>query len=351
MREKITNLKEAYKISKVSPMFYSKTVNSLVLFSYHFVDPAIFQDYPETRELRGIIFDSISGEVIARPFPKFFNLGEDACTVTVDTEVSANEKIDGSLVTAFVHNQQIQLASKGSLNSWVVQEATQLLTANHKKLVKDLYDRGYTTIFEYISKDKPVVIHYPHSNLVFVGARSVDSGEMMTPEAIVEIAERYNVPYAHIQFQNVQAEEIKKTIRNEEGIEGVVAYADSSNIAKIKTEWYFLLNRYSPMNLTEKQIRKAFFDGTIDDIYSSLPEASKKRVNEVIAKITKRIEKRVKEVSEFFETVDTSISRKEFALLVQKLVKPEHRGIYYAVQFHGKSVEEAVFEYFKKHML
>ena len=342
-------LKEAYKLSQLSPMFYSKKHNSLVIFSYHFVDPIVFQNYPQTRELRGIVFDSVSGEVVARPFPKFFNLGEDACTVTEDTEVSANEKIDGSLVTAFVYNQRIQLASKGSLNSWVTQEAIQLLTANHKKLVKDLYDRGYTTIFEYISKDKPVVIHYPHSKLIFVGARSTYSGELMTPEVIVEIAERYNVPYAHIQFQNVQAWEIKKSIRNKEGIEGVVAYADSANIAKIKTEWYFLLNKYSPMNLTEKQIRKAFFEQTIDDIYSSLPEASKQRVNEVIAKITKRIEKRVKEVSEFFETVNTSISRKEFALLVQKSVKPEQRSIYYAVQFYGKSVEEAVFEYFKKH--
>ena len=344
------NIEEAYKLSELSPMFYTQKHNGLVIFSYHFVDPSVFQNYPETRELRGIVFDSVSGEIVARPFPKFFNLGEDACSLTEDAIVSANEKIDGSLVTAFVYDQQIRLASKGSLNSWVVQEARQLLTASHRKLIEDLYNQGYTPIFEYISRDKPVVINYPSSELFFVGARDVDSGEMMMPEAIVETAERYNVPYARIQFQNVRVGVIKESIRNEEGREGVVAYADSVNIAKIKTEWYILLNKYNPMNITEKQIRKAFFDGSIDDVYSSLPEASQKKINEVIAKITGEIEKKVKEVNEFFENVDTSISRKEFAILVQKSVKPEYRNICYAVQFYGKSVEEAVFEHCKKYM-
>jgi len=344
------NLKEAYKISQLSPMFYSKKFNDLVIFSYHFVDPSVFQRYPESRELRGIVFDSTSGEVIARPFPKFFNLGEDACAITGNTVVSANEKIDGSLVTAFVYNQQVQLASKGSLNSWVTREAAQLLSENHKQLVRDLHNQGYTVIFEYVSREKPVVIQYPRSELIFVGARSVDSGEMMMPETIAEIAKRYSVPYARIQFQRVRAGKIRESIRNKEGIEGIVAYADTVNIAKIKTEWYFRLNKYNPQNLTEKQIRKAFFEQTIDDIYSSLPEASKQRINEVIAKITKRIQKTVNEVREFFKAVDPTMTRKDFALLIQKTVRPERRCIYYAVQFHGKSVEEAVFEYFKKYM-
>lgn len=97
-------LKDAEEILGTSSMFYSREEDNLVIFSYHYANPKVFMEHPIAKELRGIVFDKETGEVVARPFPKFFNLGEEACTVTEDDVVTANEKIDGSLISLFARN-------------------------------------------------------------------------------------------------------------------------------------------------------------------------------------------------------------------------------------------------------
>jgi len=328
-------------------MFYHREEGGMVIFSYHWQDPTVYNTNPLSRELRGIVFDKETGEIIARPFPKFFNLGETGCVVSSDDVVSANEKIDGSLATAFIHDSKIRFASKGSLNSWVTEKAEKLMTTNHKSLIHDLYDQRFTPIFELIDTDNPIVIEYPRSELVFIGARNIDTGDLLTPEEIEEVGRQYSVPFTRIQYKNMRVEEIKKEISDQEGIEGVVVYADNQRIAKVKTEWYHRLNKFNPQNFSEKAVIQAFFDQTLDDIYPSVPEASKKKINTVIQKINREIQQKIEEVREFFNSIDTSkMSRKDFAMAVIN-TRPEMKGVFFAV-YDGQSIEEAVFQYLKK---
>src|SRR5690349_16609824 len=53
---------------------------------------------PVTRTCRGLIINDETGEIVARPFPKFFNYGEPA-TEGLDTSGPActTDKMDGSL--------------------------------------------------------------------------------------------------------------------------------------------------------------------------------------------------------------------------------------------------------------
>ena len=320
----------------------------MVIFSYHWQDPTVYNTNPLSRELRGIVFDKKTGEIIARPFPKFFNLGETGCVVSSDDIVSANEKIDGSLATAFIFNSEIRFASKGSLSSWVTEKAVKLMTDNHKSLIQDLYDQRLTPIFELIDTDNPIVIEYPRSELVFIGARNIDTGDLLTPEEIEEVGRQYSVPFTRIQYNNMRVEEIKREISDQEGIEGVVVYADNRRIAKVKTDWYFRLNKFNPQNLSEKAVIQAFFDQTLDDIYPNVPETSKKKIDTVIQKINREIQQRIEEVRKFFNSIDTSkMSRKDFAMTVIQNTRPEMRGVFFAV-YDGQSIEKAVFQYLKK---
>jgi RNA ligase len=335
-------IKDAYSISSSYPMFYHREEGGLVIFSYRWQDPTVFSDYPLSRELRGIVFDKESGEIVARPFPKFFNFGEVGCAVSSDNVVSANEKIDGSLVTAFIHDSEVRFASKGSLKSWVVQKSEKLVTDRHQTLIYELYDRRFTPIFELIDTENPVVIEYPRSELIFIGARNIDNGDLLTPEEIEEIGKRYDVPFTRVRYRNVRVKEIKKVIDDQEG-------ADNQRIAKIKTGWYIRLNKFNPQNLSEKAIIQAFFDQTLDDIYPGVPETSRKTINTVVEKINEGIQRRIQEVREFFKSIDVSeMNRKDFAMTVIQNTRPEMRGVFFAV-YDGQSIEEAVFQHsFKK---
>lgn len=338
------NLSEAFKLQATSPMFFHKQKGSLVIFSYHYIDPSVFASHPETRELRGIVFSKETGQIVARPFPKFFNLGESSCSVDAESVVSANEKLDGSLVTAFVHEGNVVLASKGSFESSIVEIAQKLLSENYVSLIKRLYSQGHTTIFELLDKDNPIVISYPNSKLVLVGARDNENGEFFLPQQIRLLGKYFGVPYAELLFEDIKISDLAPKIKGLEGKEGVVAYASSHEIAKIKSDWYFKLHKFNTIALTEKRVWEAFFDQTIDDIYSQLPPELKLRIDETLTKINKRIKKRTVEVKEALENADKS-SRKAFALSIAKY--PKHLRDPCFKAYDGTTVEEAVFQNMK----
>lgn len=50
-----------------------------------------------TRQCRGLIFDRVTGEVMARPFPKFFNHGEPDAPHLEEGPIRVYDKLDGSL--------------------------------------------------------------------------------------------------------------------------------------------------------------------------------------------------------------------------------------------------------------
>ena len=58
-------------------------------------------DHAILREARGLIFDSVSGRVIARRFHKFFNLGEreDVMEIDLSKPHVIMDKLDGSMIT------------------------------------------------------------------------------------------------------------------------------------------------------------------------------------------------------------------------------------------------------------
>jgi len=265
--------------------------------------------------------------------------------------VTSNEKIDGSLIFAFIHNDNIMLASKGSFDSDVVVKARQIINDNYIQLIRDLYKKGYTAIFELVDAGNPIVIQYPYTELILIGARKNSDGSMVTPEEIAELGKKYKVKYSGIKYRGT-AGSVKAKLSGLEGIEGVVGYKNSHEICKIKTRWYLKLHKFNPYGLTDKNIKEAFFNQELDDIYPNLSPTARARVDKIVGQITKRIKNKSNKVREFLERHSDITDRKEFALLLKKEIenKREH-WIYFQVRFNNKPIEKTVFDYLKKALL
>jgi RNA ligase len=96
-----------------------------------------------TLQTRGLVTDN-EGNVVARPFKKFFNLEEGKHTPTSDFEVF--EKMDGSCIILFNYEGEWVFASRGSFTSEQAIKAKELSSNfNLHKLNKD-----YTYVFEII---------------------------------------------------------------------------------------------------------------------------------------------------------------------------------------------------------
>lgn len=111
------------------------------------------------RECRGIIFDK-EGNLISRPYHKFFNLNERDETQLHMIDFSAEhivlEKADGSMIRPLVINGELVWASKMGIT--FVSELVDAFIAKNKHIAYEEFarycvDNSWTPLFEFCSKE------------------------------------------------------------------------------------------------------------------------------------------------------------------------------------------------------
>lgn len=340
-------LKDAYRIAERYPMFYAREHGPYVLFSYHWQNMSVFRKCPEARELRGVVFDRETGEIVSRPFPKFFNFGEPCCNVDPDTEVSLNEKLDGSLVVASSHDGELVITSRGSFSSWVVNEAKQLLTPAHVEMISAL--DCSTFMFELLSPDNPIVIRHDTPELVLVGIREKVSGYHFTPEEIVYYSDLMGIKHTPLVGEGkILAGDVhSQVLAGRENFEGVVGYASLTELVKFKTPWYIERHRYFG-EISEKVVLSDFINGTLDDIQTDMPEHIAEQINAIVERASATIEESTMHVREVLAGLDVQrMSRKEYALHVLEHGRSDLKPVFFAV-YDGMPIDSAVYEHYRR---
>lgn len=115
---------------------------------------------PTTLASRGLIVHAGTGEIVARPFVKFFNHSEaGAPTPALDARVRVMDKADGSLAVLYpVGDGTFAIATRGSFGSEQAQHATGVWSARYA-------DRftprpGLTYLFEIVYPENRIVLDY-----------------------------------------------------------------------------------------------------------------------------------------------------------------------------------------------
>ena len=123
-----------------------------------------------TKQCRGLVTDN-EGNVVARPFKKFFNIEENQHTPTEQFDVY--EKMDGSLGILFNYKGEWVLATRGSFTSDQSVKGTELLQKyDYQRLNPD-----YTYLFEIIYPENRIVCTYDFEDLVLLGMIHTESGD------------------------------------------------------------------------------------------------------------------------------------------------------------------------------
>lgn len=149
-----------------------------------------------TSRCRGIVINMNTGEIISRPFEKFFNYGmavdnpnDHLPLLTLPSiEPVIWEKLDGFMATLYTWQGVDYIASKGSFNSVHAKWATAWL---RKKFGESLgVPAGYTAVFEGLHRDLRIVIDYKdRQELVLLALINNETGEEFTPGAIYAFAD------------------------------------------------------------------------------------------------------------------------------------------------------------------
>lgn len=126
------------------------------------------------KHCRGLVVDNENHDIVAYPFPKFFNLEEHRHTPTKDFEVF--EKLDGSLGIVFVYKGELIVATRGSFTSDQAIRGKEILLES--PTCKFNFKEGYTYLYEIIYPENRIVINYEKPEMVLLAAYKNDDIEL-----------------------------------------------------------------------------------------------------------------------------------------------------------------------------
>ena len=133
------------------------------------------------RECRGIIFDTATGDIIRRPFHKFFNVNERDETQDHRVDLSRPhailEKLDGSMIAPFLVNGELIWGTKMGATD-VAKPVEEFIKNNPQYLsfAEEAVHHGLTPIFEWCSRKQRIVLDYKEDQLVLTAMRNQITG-------------------------------------------------------------------------------------------------------------------------------------------------------------------------------
>jgi RNA ligase len=311
-------------------------------------------EIPLAKECRGITFDS-TGNVVCRPFEKFFNMGERPETQIGVVrnwnwnDVVVLEKRDGSMVSPIVVNGKVFWKTKKSFYSDVAvncqkfaDEYNNTTNGRFYEAVKSIANDSLTLIFEFTSPDSKIVLDYGQEpRLVLLAVRENNDGWYHDPMFYAKQLGVDSIP-----VWNKTLDEIFLDVKLKINFEGYVLFNRyTQERVKVKTDWYLLHHRLRT-ELRGRDVVKLILDETLDDLKSTIVDEglSLDPILDIEHQVTKDFDQIIESTKEL-ANVGKQLERKEFALL-------HHRHPYFGLaikEIEGKDPDFKKF--FEKYML
>jgi RNA ligase len=190
-----------------------------------------------TLQCRGLIYDKYS-RVVARPFKKFFNLGEYGPEhIWSEGLVEVTDKMDGSLGILYQYpsNGQWAIATRGSFHSDQATKATQILREKYPRWTPP--HRTTTYLFEIVYPSNRIVLDYgDQEDLVLIGGVNQWNGRCVSPRTL-----GIGQPFPHTQIFHADSLAEALAIPPRQNAEGIVVrFVADDMMVKIKQEDYVL---------------------------------------------------------------------------------------------------------------
>lgn len=242
----------------------------------------------EVRVCRGLIIDS-DANVVARPFPKFFNLSEHGDDSPVGPAPAGiphvTEKLDGSLIIVANYEGSTVIATRGSFTSEQADLARRIWAERYGAIQ---IASGRTYLFEVISPQNRIVVHYPDDQLVMLGFVENSTGDEYDYHQIAwpwPVAARHHI---------TDPTALAASVTDDGTKEGwVLAYPTASGPrprVKVKLAEYLRLHRlYTSTSsvtiweaLAAGQPLEALYDGIPDEFYTWVQQTAETMLDQAL---------------------------------------------------------------------
>lgn len=309
--------------------------------------------HPIVRECRGLVLDKHTFGVAAKPFNRFFNLGEaEEINGKFDwSDFDAYEKVDGSLAIVWYnyYDNRWEFNTSGSFGdgelvfgkSW---------SEYIKSCFTDVQLRGLNTsltyIFEFVSPYNKVIRTYTNADVILLGITNNHSQYEYVPEVVDHTARLWKFKRPErFEFKSVEDVQafIKQKETEDQTYEGLVLQDCNGLRIKVKSATYLALHHMKGNNnlFLTKNLVPFILAGETDEVIAYFPEA-KERINE----IQNAIDDLYNHLYVSFTIVKDIEDQKEFALKLQSL-NESFTNVLFKMKRNGDMNEDKLKEYFR----
>lgn len=281
---KVTEFLEAIKCKKeigvVAKDGYS-------IYSYNVVFADTF-DNDLVKEARGIII-SADGEIIRRPFEKFFNLYERPETkydVLKDVSIAyVMEKVDGAMISPFYDNTgKIVWGTKRVAENFH-KFIEQRVRENYVRFVDVMLQNGYTPIFEYYHpdlKESNIVLRYNKEVFKLLAVRHIEKGYYLRLNTLALYADKFDLELPKVYQYLHTLDDCIEYVKGREHEEGLVIVFSNGQRVKLKTDWYVKRHKIKDQINMKHNMAKLILgidDLSLDDLMPYIDEEDRQRID------------------------------------------------------------------------
>lgn len=267
----------------------------------------------ETINCRGLILDQ-SGNIVSRPFRKFFNYGE-RMPLPYTFPVEFTEKIDGSLAQLYWHNDAWHFCGAHQFDPphlrWVMP---------YYKSEYDFPDdlREWTIMFEAVHPENRIVVdHQGLIALILIGARHKQFGYELYGKELDALANRYNF-LRPISFPVTTVKELLERAEtlpaSNEG--WVIRFSDNERF-KVKGSAYRAAHAVMT-GVSFNNVFNAVVKGTYENMIEGVPDEFLEQIKIWKQEIDDKVEEITVRTRQAFDSIPAFAERKDWVNYVNR---------------------------------
>lgn len=317
-----------------------------------------------TRNCRGLIVDR-DGNVVKRPWKKFFNLGHENMPIQFTDPVEVMDKVDGSLGILYpvpqaptpseknfgfngTSRREYAIATRGSFTSDQAYYATfkiwgEKYAEYYDDRAEQVYMDDYTLLFEIIYPKNRVVLNYHGmEDLVLLGAVETATGYYLSPVVAGNMFAWPGPVVETYEFNTITDAIAHMGRPNKEG------YVIRSHnwLVKIKEPDYLDLHRLVT-NLTAKTVWDKLKSGTpAEKIIASFPDEFHDDVKGLIIPLLEQFAKRSRQIAEkyitYVSSMDLPVKDEDYRKTFAHRVKKDKDARYMFAMLDNKSIADTL---------
>jgi len=312
-------LKEKYGIN-----YYEHPNLPLIGFKYSQIDS------PKTNEIvrwaRGAVLEEGTWKLIAQPFRRFFNYGENMAEMDAFDwgNVYTNEKLDGSLIILSNYKDHWLVNTSGSFGLQTIDDFCgktwrELFWDTAENLIINKLNPNWTYMFEICSPYNKIVRYYKFPQIYLLGVVDHSHYPYEFNQGYVDyIAKEINVNRPNVyKFNKLKQVELflEQQETEDPTFEGVVILDKNGIRFKVKSKTYLSLHRMSGNGNIQnpKYLIPWVLTGEESELLTYFPE-----VKDQFYGVKEKIDKEWRILLTTWEDCRTIVEQKDFAIAVNK---------------------------------